>query len=301
MPQHTPGIPAGGRAVSSTLTAPCIWLHGDAAAVMNVRRILYASGLLNSPLRLRLAETAGVARLAICALRDGYELHWRPETGSTWIAMYTGQDFNEVLKYVQQAARWHTLSRLEHSWSVQEPGANLAFELWSLQSIAGTFQFQPRWSLHTSTKDTIYLENAELPENWPRPICEIRIANLRSDGQPIYLALYMLAENYTISSLFNSPCRCLEPGASTRVRLAGNLPGEFAAVGLTQTSTLVKLLVSNRAFNAEQIGNPLGSGTREKVLGGRVRERTAEMPDNWFASQLRVLTETTVPQKQNLV
>ncbi len=265
---------------------------------MHMRRILCASGLLNSPLRLRLAETAGVSRLAVFASREGYELHWRPETSGTWFAMYRGNDINEVLNHVKQVARWHTLSRLDHSWSLQEPAANVAFELWSMQPVAGKLHFQPHWSLHTSTTDTIHLEHAEMLDNWPQPICEIRITNIRSDGRPMYVALYMLAENYTVSSLFNGACRCLEAGITTRVRLAGNLPAEFAAAGLTQTSTLLKLLVSNRAFDVAQVGNPRGSGLREKVLGSRVHEQATAMPDIWCTSQLCVFTGTAVPHRK---
>jgi hypothetical protein len=295
MPQHTPDIPAGGRAVSSALTAPCVWLHGDAASIMYVRRVLYTSGLLNSPLRLRLAETAGVARLAIHASQTGYEVCWRPETHGAWFAMYQGSDISEVLKHMQQAARWHTLSRLEHSWSLQERILDVDFELWSIQSVTGKLHFQPRWSMHTSTTSTVYLENADIPGTCSQPVCEIRIANKNPHNQPIYVALYVLAENYTVGSLLSGSCRRLEPGTGTRVRVAGNLPNEFVAAGLTQTSTLIKLLVSDCAFNAEQIGNPSGNGVREKVIGGKLPERPAAMPDTWVTSQLRVFIGTAVP------
>jgi hypothetical protein len=228
-----------------------VYFEGNESELNRIRSLLYAVGLP----QIGVVE-ANAAEVCLIAQNEAYVIT-RPGAPQPLDRLYPYSQAGAaaVLRRLWHIARWNKFARLENPVPGYLNTDDIAVDIFQAHDplrhggVPGSTATQLLWSNRAENQDNrVRLAYTYANATWHRPAFAVSLTN--TAHQSLYCALLSLSEDFSIMNVLPGACIRLDPGAMTRVRLGGEVPDALRAVGITETVSLLKLIVCTAAFDA---------------------------------------------------
>lgn len=300
LPPAQPGATYRAVVVGGAGPPLALRLTGDAAGLAGLREALASCTALAVR---QVQETDAVITLESVGqafvIRDA-----RTARLITRIEGRAGPEHAAVLRWLWHIERWYALVRLANPAPRRLTPASLILSLYQVIGASSRTQgstiFRQLWSSAAGGDgDEVSLAYTTRDGVSQPPVGELRLTN--PGNEPLYCALLALSEDFSVVNLLPGGCMRLDPGATVRRRIGGEVPDQLWAAGTLEVLTPLKLIVCTAGFDATlfeshpaRIAPPERPGP-SRGEGQPVPDPTLTNRDDWVAVTLMVVVRRPAP------